>query len=117
MIVKLSPSNPTRPEFLALNTESSSSEEAIGVPIMIVSPDSTNGFRPVIVYSSTNSSELIIRTVRPSLVSIISTEPAISDKTADPLGDLASNNSSTLGRPLVMSDPATPPVWKVLIVS
>ena len=38
--------------------------------------------------------------------------------TACPLGDRASNSSSTRGRPWVMSSvPATPPVWKVRMVS
>ena len=32
-------------------------------------------------------------------------------------GFLASNNSSTRGRPCVISSPATPPVWKVRMVS
>ena len=32
-------------------------------------------------------------------------------------GFLASNSSSTRGRPCVISSPATPPLWKVLMVS
>ena len=34
-----------------------------------------------------------------------------------PLGFRASNNSTILGRPDVISNPTTPPVWKVLMVS
>ena len=49
--------------------------------------------------------------------SSILTVPAISEIVASPFGFLASNNSSTLGRPCVISPPATPPVWNVLIVS
>ncbi len=36
---------------------------------------------------------------------------------AAPLGVRASNSSTTRGRPWVMSDSATPPAWKVRIVS
>ena len=44
------------------------------------------------------------------LVSLIFTLPAISEIIATPFGFLASNNSSTLGRPCVISaTPATPP--------
>ena len=39
------------------------------------------------------------------------------DNTDLPLGFLASNNSTILGSPEVISKPTTPPVWKVLIVS
>ena len=46
-----------------------------------------------------------------------STVPSISVIVAWPLGIRASNSSSTRGRPWVMSSPATPPVWKVRIVS
>ena len=42
---------------------------------------------------------------------------AISEIKADLFGFLASKSSSTLGRPCVMSSPATPPVWNVLMVS
>ena len=46
------------------------------------------------------------------------TLPLISAIVALNLGVLASNNSSTRGRPWVISSPpATPPVWNVLIVS
>ena len=52
------------------------------------------------------------------LVSLILTTPAISEIIANPFGFLASNNSSTLGRPCVISaTPATPPEWIVLIVN
>src|SRR3989338_4524907 len=33
------------------------------------------------------------------------------------VGGRPSNNSSTLGKPWVISEPATPPVWKVLMVN
>jgi hypothetical protein len=46
-----------------------------------------------------------------------STVPSISVMVAWPLGMRASNSSSTRGSPWVMSSPATPPVWKVRIVS
>ena len=49
--------------------------------------------------------------------SLIETLPAISVIIASPFGLRASKSSSTLGRPCVISAPATPPVWKVLIVS
>ncbi len=45
------------------------------------------------------------------------TVPAISLILASPLGLRASKSSSTRGRPEVMSSPATPPVWKVRMVS
>ncbi len=45
------------------------------------------------------------------------TLPAISERIAMVLGFLASNSSSTRGRPCVMSAPAIPPVWKVRMVS
>ena len=112
VIVTVAPSIPTIPELRACMIESSSEsfEAAIGVPIITVLPFFTRGLYPSRVYSSTNSSELIIRAVRPSGVSIISAFPEISDNTAAPRGDLASNSSSTLGNPLVISAPATPPV-------
>ena len=49
--------------------------------------------------------------------SSIRTRPAASVIGALPLGVRASNSSTTRGRPCVMSSPATPPVWKVRIVS
>ena len=50
-------------------------------------------------------------------LSVSSTEtlPATSAIFARPFG--ASNSSTTRGRPWVMSRPATPPVWKVRMVS
>ena len=46
------------------------------------------------------------------------TLPASSEITACPFGRLTSNNSSTRGRPCVISPfVATPPVWNVLIVN
>ena len=53
----------------------------------------------------------------PLASSILDTTPSISDIKALPFGILASNNSSTRGRPCVISDPATPPVWNVRIVN
>ena len=52
-----------------------------------------------------------------SSTSIDLTVPAISEIIASPFGFLASNNSWTLGRPWVISEPATPPVWNVRIVN
>ncbi len=49
--------------------------------------------------------------------SSIRTRPDISAIGALPLGTRASKISWTRGRPWVMSSPATPPVWKVRIVS
>ena len=43
--------------------------------------------------------------------------PLASARMAFPLGERASNNSTTRGRPWVMSSPATPPVWKVRMVN
>ena len=51
------------------------------------------------------------------VVSIDLIFPFIDDITDLPLGFLASNNSTILGKPDVISKPTTPPVWKVLIVS
>ncbi len=45
------------------------------------------------------------------------TLPPISARVAIFLGLRASNSSSTRGRPWVISPPATPPVWKVRMVS
>ena len=49
--------------------------------------------------------------------SSILTRPSTSLIGAMPLGILASNSSWMRGRPWVMSTPATPPVWKVRMVS
>ena len=50
--------------------------------------------------------------------SVIETLPESSVIIANPFGLRASNSSSTLGRPCVISaTPATPPEWIVLIVS
>ena len=60
----------------------------------------------------------MIRTLRSSPSRSTSAAPSISEITACPFGERASNNSSTRGRPVVMSlTPATPPVWNVRIVS
>ena len=56
-------------------------------------------------------------TVSDLSVSSIDTTPSTSAILARPLGLRASNSSTTRGRPCVMSAPATPPVWKVRIVS
>ena len=55
--------------------------------------------------------------LRDRSVSSIGTRPAASAIGATPLGVRASKSSWTRGRPWVMSSPATPPVWKVRIVS
>lgn len=53
-----------------------------------------------------------------SSVSSMRTTPSISEITALALGRRASKSSMTRGRPWVMSAaPATPPVWKVRMVS
>ena len=49
--------------------------------------------------------------------SSIETLPSASAICARPFGLRASNSSTTRGRPWVMSRPATPPVWKVRMVS
>ena len=49
--------------------------------------------------------------------SSIRMRPSTSAMGALPRGTRASNSSWTRGRPVVMSSPATPPVWKVRIVS
>ena len=51
------------------------------------------------------------------LLSSMVTRPLISASWAIFLGLRASKSSSTRGRPWVMSPPATPPVWKVRMVS
>ena len=43
--------------------------------------------------------------------------PATSESVPAPFGFRASKISTTRGRPCVMSEPATPPVWNVRIVS
>ena len=88
-----------------------------GAPASTSSPSFTFTFDP-------NGITYVLASSLPTTVtsflffsSFIVTLPAISVIVAKPLGFLASNNSSTLGRPCVISPPATPPVWKVLIVS
>ena len=49
--------------------------------------------------------------------SSIRTQPSTGATCARALGLRASNSSTTRGRPCVMSAPATPPVWKVRMVS
>jgi hypothetical protein len=48
---------------------------------------------------------------------LLLSKTAVSEIGALPLGARASKSSTTRGRPWVMSSPATPPVWKVRIVS
>ena len=91
---------------------------ATGEPILIFSPDFTEISRFLFIgYSSTYFSVELTVINLPSFVSVILAIPSISERIAWPFGDLASNNSSTLGSPLVMSVPAIPPVWNVLIVN
>ncbi len=47
----------------------------------------------------------------------MATIPPNSAIIASPFGLRASKSSSTRGRPCVISSPATPPLWKVRIVS
>ena len=88
-----------------------------GAPALISSPSLTFSFEPNgITYVLASSFPTTVTSFL-FLSSFIVTLPSISVIVAKPLGFLASNNSSTLGRPCVISPPATPPVWKVLIVS
>ena len=75
-----------------------------------MSPSFTFIFEPNgIVYVLESSLDVTITSFF-FFVSFIFTLPAISEIIATPLGFLASNNSSTLGRPCVISaTPATPP--------
>ena len=57
---------------------------------------------------------MIFRDRSPSSIRI---RPGVSAIGALPFGTRASKISWTRGRPWVMSSPATPPVWKVRIVS
>ena len=66
--------------------------------------------------SAPPSSRTIV-SLRPRSVSSIRTRPSASAIGALPFGVRASKSSTTRGRPCVMSSPATPPVWKVRIVS
>ena len=70
-------------------------------------------------YSATSlPSSGMTRTLRLLSVSSISIRPVCSEIGERPLGDRASNSSTTRGRPCVMSSAeATPPVWKVRMVS
>ena len=73
--------------------------------------------RAEVVYSTTSPSSLWMVRMRASLSPLICRVPLISASTASPLGLRASKSSVTRGRPPVMSPPATPPVWKVRMVS
>ena len=91
---------------------------ASNIPASIHCPSETSKSSPFGTSKlSVYSLVFLTITLRSSPSSVISTSPSISDMNACPLGDLTSNSSSTLGRPLVISTPATPPVWKVLMVS
>ena len=68
-------------------------------------------------YSSRYVSELVTLILSPSSLWITSATPSISEIIAWLLGTLTSKSSSTRGRPLVISSPTTPPVWKVRRVS
>ena len=68
-------------------------------------------------FSSASESSGVIVIFGPRSVSSTVMRPAISASTAAPFGLRASKISTTRGRPCVMSAPATPPVWKVRIVS
>ena len=59
----------------------------------------------------------MITTVSALSDSSIEITPSCSAIFARPFGLRASKSSTTRGRPCVMSAPATPPVWKVRIVS
>ena len=92
----------------------------IGSPASMVPPSLISGrmVEPyAIEYTSESPDSGVTMTSLFFFVSIICTVPLISEIIACPRGFLASNSSSTLGRPCVMSPPATPPVWNVLIVS
>ena len=69
------------------------------------------------ICSRTSVSFLTYTLNLPDDSSILDTTPSISDIVAFPFGILASNNSSTRGRPCVISAPATPPEWNVLMVN
>ena len=67
--------------------------------------------------SPVSRSVTVMGRVEPLRLSSTDTTPAFSDRVAARLGLRASNSSSTRGRPCVISLPATPPVWKVRMVS
>ncbi len=107
-----------RAPFLPFLTLAGWGERASSAPRSTHSSCSTTTSAPSgRAYSSRYSSLLttLMRRLPPSRA--ISAVPSISEMRAPPLGTLASNNSSTRGRPEVMSKPATPPVWKVRMVS
>ena len=68
---------------------------------------------------STYSGSTTVSVADPGRVSssLISTQPSTGATYARAFGLRASNSSTTRGRPCVMSAPATPPVWKVRMVS
>jgi hypothetical protein len=68
-------------------------------------------------YDSSSPLESVTITLTALSVSSTATLPASLAIWASPLGLRASNSSTTRGRPWVMSWPATPPVWKVRMVS
>ena len=65
---------------------------------------------------SPSSVSMLTGMPRPSS-SAMRTTPEARASRAAPRGVRASNSSTTRGRPPAMSRPATPPVWKVRIVS
>ena len=84
-------------------------------PLTTVSPSLTLNLTPKLVkYSFSSKSFLILTVYLPPSEWIETTLPEISEINASPFGVRASNNSATLGKPWVISPPATPPVWKVL---
>ena len=90
----------------------------IGSPFSTSCPSSTFNFSPNGIEYDLLSSLLVIVTCFFFFISVIDTTPEISVIIARPFGLRASNSSSTLGRPCVISaPPATPPEWIVLIVS
>jgi len=90
----------------------------IGWPAEILSPSFTFNLAPNgIVYVFASSLDCTVTSFF-FLSSDTEILPSISEIIANPFGFLASNSSSTLGRPCVISaTPATPPEWIVLIVS
>ena len=88
------------------------------MPAVIFSPALTNSrVRRGKAWRCSSPASSVMTTVSALSVSSIETTPSCSAIFARPLGLRASNSSTTRGRPCVMSAPATPPVWKVRIVS
>ena len=81
------------------------------------SPTSSRARRETVYDSSSEPSSGVTTSLRDRSPSSIRTRPSTSEIGALPFGMRASNSSCTRGRPCVMSSPATPPVWKVRMVS